>query len=108
MGEIIEKLKERWGVESLWGLLLILFIFAITGMTTLYVREFAFGWLGISAETPLWIEIFAWIFVVFPVYQILFLGYGFILGQFKFVWEFEKKSFRRIKGFFINSIVQKS
>lgn len=101
MGELIEKMKERWGVETFGGLLLILFIFAITGMTALYVRKVAFGWLGINAETPLWIELIAWILIVFPAYQMLFLIYGFILGQFEFVWNFEKKSLRRIKNLFV-------
>jgi uncharacterized BrkB/YihY/UPF0761 family membrane protein len=102
MGELIEKLKKRWGVETFGGFLLILFIFSITGMTTLYVRKLSFGWLGFTEETPLWIEIVAWIFVVFPSYQILFLLYGFLLGQFEFVWNFEKKSLHRIKSLFVN------
>lgn len=103
MGEMIDKLKKRWGVETLGGLCLILFIFSITGLTALYVRKFAFNWLGITAETPLWIEIVAWVAVVFPSYQVLFLFYGFILGQFKFVWNFEKKSLDRIKNLFVRS-----
>lgn len=103
MDEFIEKMKKRWGVESIGGLLLILFIFAITGMTTLYVRKLAFGWLGFNAATPLWIELIAWVLVVFPSYQLLFLLYGFVLGQFEFVWEFEKKSLHRIKNMFVRS-----
>lgn len=103
MGEMIEKLKKRWGVETLGGLLLILFIFSITGLTTLYVRNITFGWLGITAETPLWIEILAWVVVVFPSYQVLFLLYGFVLGQFQFVWNFEKKSLYRIKRLFVRN-----
>lgn len=101
MGKLIEKLKKRWGVETWGGLVLILFIFAITGMTALYVRKFVFSWLGLNAETSLWIEVLAWIVIVFPSYQILFLLYGFILGQFDFVWEFEKKSLHRIKNLFV-------
>ena len=101
MEQFIEKIMERWGVESVGGFLLILFIFAITGITTLYVRQLAFGWLGFSDMTPLWIEVVAWILVVFPSYQILFLLYGFILGRFEFVWNFEKKSLRRIKRLFV-------
>lgn len=100
VGKLIEKMKKRWGVESLGGVLLILFIFSITGMSALYVRKFAFGWLGIGAETPLWVETVAWIAIVFPSYQLLFLFYGFILGQFEFVWQFEKKSLHRIKSLF--------
>ncbi|MDZ7683338.1 MAG: DUF6787 family protein [Fodinibius sp.] len=100
LSKFIEKMKKRWGVDTFGGLLLILFIFAITGMTTLYVRQLVFDWLGFGAETPVWIELTAWVLVVFPSYQLLFLGYGFILGQFEFVWNFEKKSLRRIKSLF--------
>ena len=103
MSEFIEKMKKRWGVDTFGGLLLILFIFAITGISTLYVRKIAFGWLGIGAETPLWMELTAWIMVVFPSYQLLFLLYGFVLGQFDFVWNFEKKSLHRIKSLFVKN-----
>ncbi len=98
MTRLIEKLKERWGVETIWQLILILFIFSITGITALYVRKFVFGWIGIDEHTPLYIEVIAWVLTVFPAYQVLFLFYGFILGQFEFVWRFEKKSLRRITG----------
>lgn len=97
---MIEKLKERWGVKSLWQVLLILFIFSITGMTALYVRKFFFMLFGFDAATPMWEKIVAWVVTVVPSYQILFLAYGFLLGQFEFVWEFEKKSARRIRNLF--------
>lgn len=103
MGELIKKMKKRWGVKSIGGLLLIFFIFAITGMTVLYVRKFVFGWIGLNAQTPLWLEIIAWIAIVFPSYQVLLLFYGLILGQFEFVWNFEKKSLHRIKNLFIRN-----
>ncbi|HEX6982105.1 MAG TPA: DUF6787 family protein [Balneolaceae bacterium] len=103
MEEKIEKLKKRWGVDSWGGLLLILFIFSITGMSALYVRQFVFSWVGITEATPIWIEGIAWILVVFPSYQLLFLLYGFLFGQFDFVWQFEKKSLGRIKSLFVRS-----
>lgn len=94
-------MKERWGVKTLGSVLLILFIFSITGISVLYVRSVAFSLLGIDGETSLWIEIMAWVIIVFPAYQLLLLFYGFILGQFEFVWNFEKKSLLRIKSLFI-------
>lgn len=103
MGKLIKKMKKRWGVNSMSGLLLILFIFAITGISVLYVRKFAFGWLGLNAQTPLWLEVIAWIAIVFPSYQLLLLFYGLILGQFEFVWKFEKKSLLRIKSLFVKN-----
>ncbi|MDR8392482.1 prolipoprotein diacylglyceryl transferase [Aliifodinibius sp. S!AR15-10] len=98
MNQLIEKLKKRWEIETIGQLILILFIFSITGMTALYVRKFAFGWLGIDEHTALWVEVIAWVGTVFPAYQVLFLFYGFVLGQFEFVWRFEKKSLQRITG----------
>lgn len=98
MNQLIDKLKKRWDIETLGQLILILFIFSITGFTALYVRKFVFGWIGINEQTPWLLEVVAWILTVFPAYQILFLFYGFILGQFEFVWKFEKKSLRRLTG----------
>lgn len=98
--KIINKLKTRWGVESLWEVLLILFIFSITGMTALYVRKFVFEFFGFTADTSTWLKSVTWVATVFPSYQLLFLFYGMILGQFDFVWNFEKKSIRRIKSLF--------
>ncbi|MDX1586896.1 MAG: DUF6787 family protein [Balneolaceae bacterium] len=103
MTKLFEKLKERWGLDSFWHVMLILFIFSITGMTTLYVRQFFFDMLGISTDTAAVIKVLAWLLVVFPSYQALFLIYGFILGQFDFVWRFEKKSLNRIKNLFVRS-----
>jgi len=100
MEKIINKLKERWGVETIWQIVVILFLFSITGMSALYVRQFFFGLFGFNAHTPLWEEVVLWIVTVVPSYQILLLLYGFLLGQFDFVWRFEKKSARRLKNLF--------
>lgn len=103
MGKFIEKLMKRWGVTSYGKLLLILFIFSITGISTLFVKELLFGWMGIGEQTHTWIRTIAWVATVFPAYQFLFLLFGFMFGQFEFVWEFEKKSANRIKGLFVKS-----
>lgn len=98
MNQLVEKMKKRWEVDSLGQVLLILFIFAITGITTLYVRTFTFHLVGITPETSTWIKVLGWLAIVMPAYQVLFLFYGFLLGQFEFVWKFEKKSLQRISG----------
>lgn len=103
MTKLIEKLKKRWGVKNYWQLLLILFIFAITGIATLYVRKISFDLLGVSSDTQWWIRASIWVLVVFPSYQLLFLLFGFVLGQFDFVWRFEKKSIGRLKSLFVRS-----
>lgn len=98
MKKLFEKLKVRWELENYWQLILVLIIFSISGMSVLYVRKYAFQWLGFTAQTPLWEESIAWLFIVVPSYQLLFLTYGTILGQFEFVWEFEKNNLERLKS----------
>ncbi|MDZ7773043.1 MAG: DUF6787 family protein [Balneolaceae bacterium] len=100
MNRLLDKLMKRWEVESLWQVGVILVVFALTGMTTLYVNEWLFGLLGISDEDPFWLRTLFWLLLVLPAYQVLFLAYGFLLGQFRFVWRFEKKSFRKLTSLF--------
>jgi hypothetical protein len=36
--------------------------------------------------------------LILPIYNVLLLVYGALLGQFQFFWDFEKRFFRRIFG----------
>ncbi|HBX66985.1 MAG: hypothetical protein CL670_08715 [Balneola sp.] len=99
----LKKLMQRWEVENYWQVGLILFIFAITGSTALYVRKFIFQLIGFSESTPFWEEAVMWVLIVFPAYQVLFLVYGFLLGQFDFVWRFEKKNLLKLKKLFVRN-----
>ena len=94
---MLEKLKKRWNIESNFQVVILLFVFAITGSSTLYARNGIFFLIGITAETSLWLKIPLYVLVIFPAYQIIFLIVGALFGQFKFVWEFEKKVFARFR-----------
>lgn len=99
MNKVMYFLKERWGLNTYWDVAVVFFIFAITGMSSVYVKKPVFDLLGLSWEgTPI-LYVLAYIFVFFPVYQILFLFYGFIFGQFEFVLRFEKKMLSRLLPF---------
>lgn len=93
---MVRRLKKRWNIESDIQFILILIVFALTGMTTLWVRKAIWPLLGMAPETSLWIKGPMYIVVIFPIYQILQLIIAFIFGQFTFFWEFEKKMFRRL------------
>lgn len=93
---MVKFLKNRWKIESNLQFLAILIVFSITGMSTLWVRKGVWWLIGIEPATPFWIKLLMYIFIIFPAYQIMQLLYGFLFGQFKFFWEFEKKMFRRI------------
>ncbi|MEM7298304.1 MAG: DUF6787 family protein [Bacteroidota bacterium] len=91
----IKKLQERWGLTSLFQVIIILIVFACTGMTSLYVKEALYWIAGITPETTEWIRITYRIFATFIAYQFLLLGYGWVFGQFQFFWAMEKKILRR-------------
>ena len=95
-----EKLKERWQLKSGWQVLLVLITFACTGFSVLFLKGPLYALAGIDAQTPLWWRSLYYCLTVLPVYQVLLLAWGFLFGQFRFFWNFEKRLFGRIFGFF--------
>ena len=90
--EWMNKLKLKWGIESNFQIILIFIVFAITGYSSLYISKPLLELIGLQEE-----NLNPWIFkplrliLVFPVYQVVLLIVGFVFGQFKFFWQFEKK-----------------
>jgi hypothetical protein len=93
----LEKLKNRWGVHSIWQVLLILCVFACTGFTILFIKKPIYAVLGYTEQTATWqVKLLTWIVLILPLYNIILLGYGFIFGQFRFFWMFVNKLFGRL------------
>jgi len=92
---MLDKLKTRWGIHSNVQIILILIVFSVTGSAAVYVKKLIFDLLGIDTDTSLWIKIPMYILTILPAYQILLLIFGFIFGQFRFFYNFQKKSFGR-------------
>ncbi|MUH34466.1 diacylglyceryl transferase [Zobellia amurskyensis] len=98
----MQKLKERWAVTSNFQLIIIFVVFSITGSSSIYVAKpflnligleqanFSDSWWGITLYWTLRI------LLVFPFYQVLLIIYGWLFGQFKFFWAFEKNMLKRI------------
>jgi len=100
----MRRLKERWGIHSNFQLVMILVVFAITGSSAAKLATPLTNYLGITADNySAWIYWPARILLIFPIYQVLLVFFGFIFGQFKFFWNFEKKMLRRMGlGFLVN------
>ncbi|MFT5242488.1 MAG: hypothetical protein ACJA1H_001620 [Glaciecola sp.] len=101
---IFKKLENKWIVEQRWEIIRIFIVFAITGSSSLFIGRPIIYAIGITKENlnPFlyWI-LFIIIGLVF--YQILLVTFGWLFGQFKFFWEFEKKMLRRFGlGRFLN------
>jgi hypothetical protein len=96
--------KERWNITSNWQIFVIILVFALTGSTAAMISKPILHWLGVSRETHhILLYLLLYVLIIFPIYQVLLVGIGFLFGQFKFFWAFEKKMLRSMKlGFIIN------
>ncbi|MEA3479729.1 MAG: DUF6787 family protein [Bacteroidota bacterium] len=92
----IERLKHRWGIYSTGQVILILIVFACTGFSTLYIEELLARLFDIPDDRTWWTRVLIFLFITLPLYNIILLIYGFIAGQFKFFWNFEKRFFSSI------------
>ncbi len=94
--------KERWNIQSNGQLFVILVVFAVTGSSAAYLSKPILALFGIvKNEVPHWLYYPLYILLIFPVYQVLLVGFGFLFGQFSFFWAFEKKMLRSLKLGFI-------
>jgi Na+-driven multidrug efflux pump len=90
----VEKLKNRWKLESAWQVVVVLVVFACTGFTILFIKKPLLNWLaGEQGDTTL-ASVLYYLFIL-PLYNVVLLGYGFIFGQFNFFWNFEKRFMER-------------
>lgn len=92
---MFRKLKERWEVKNNFEFVMILLAFSLAGSSITFVRPPIFHALGIDKIDSLWLVVPLYIIILMPVYQVLLLTYGTLVGQFKFFWNFEKKMLRR-------------
>ncbi|TAG05744.1 MAG: hypothetical protein EAZ44_02980 [Cytophagia bacterium] len=93
MGFLV-KLQEKWQLKGITQVVIVLIVFACTGTTVVFIKQPLFALLGIQLKG--WIGFVLYLILILPLYQVLLLGYGFIFGQFKFFWEFEKRTWQRL------------
>ncbi len=98
-----EKLKNKWPVEQRWEMIAIFIVFAITGSISGKLAGPFTEFIGLGkGEVSGWLYWTARILLIFPIYQILLIFFGWLFGQFAFFWRFEKKMLKRIGlGFLI-------
>ena len=93
---IVERMKSRWGVGP-GGVVAILAAFSLAGLTTVRLKGPVMG-LMFTEATPGWLQWVVYLVVMLPIYQILLLGYGTLLGQFDFFWSKMKAVGRLVSG----------
>lgn len=104
----MNSFKKRWNINSNWQLAIILVVFAVTGSSSALLAKPITNFIGLTKENVGFFYIPFRILIIFPIYQILLVLIGFLLGQFTFFWAFEKKMLQRLKlGFIIDFFEKK-
>ncbi|MDT0539608.1 DUF6787 family protein [Croceitalea sp. P059] len=93
----MEKLKKRWGIDSNFQIIIIFIVFAITGSASAKLAAPLTELIGLKRELVSgWIYWPIRIILIFPIYQVLLVFIGWLFGQYKFFWAFEKKMLKRL------------
>ena len=93
----MEKIRNFFKVESNFQLLIVNVVFAVTGTISIYFAGFLLDILEINlinfGSFQYWT---LRIFLLIPVYQILLIVVGALLGEFNYFWRIEKKMLERL------------
>jgi len=94
--KLFKLLEKRWILDYRWEMIRVFIVFAITGSSSMFVGRPIMKYIGITKDNlgpVLYWVLFILIGLIF--YQILLVAFGWLFGQHKFFWEFEKKMLRR-------------
>ncbi|MDH4404343.1 MAG: diacylglyceryl transferase [Flavobacterium sp.] len=100
----MKKLKERWGINTFYQLLLIIAVFAINGSISARISSYLMTFIGINDNNTHWFIYYLILLVlVLPIYPFLLMGFGYLFGQSKFFFPFGKRMLSKIGlGFIFN------
>ncbi len=93
----MDKLKQRWGIESNFQIVIIFLVFAINGSLAVYLTNPVTDFLGVHKDTTP--PLLYWpirILAIFIIYQITLVIVGTLFGQKRFFWNMEKKMLKRL------------
>ena len=93
---IFKKLEKKWVLDYRWEMIRVFMVFAFTGTSSLFIGRPIIELMVLTKENlnPI-LYWFLFIIIGLIFYQMLLVTFGWLFGQFKFFWEFEKKMLRR-------------
>lgn len=93
----MKALKERWGLKTNWDLFAVFCLFSINGTLSAKISRPILEYFDLSTDTlSPWIYYPLKIIIITIVYQSTFPIVGWLVGQFNFAWNFEKKFLTRL------------
>lgn len=88
----MKKLKERWGIQNNFSLVVIFVVFAINGSLSARISVALLRLLDIHKSTTAWYLYYPLLIVmVLPLYPFLLMGFGWLFGQSRFFFPFARK-----------------
>ena len=93
----MQKLKQRWGIQSNFQIVVIFIVFAINGSASAKIGIFLMGLFGMTKENlhaVLYYLIMT--ILILPIYPLLLMVVGWLFGQSGFFFPFAKKMLNRI------------
>lgn len=94
---LFTKLYARWKVKARWELIAMFLVFAVTGSTAGKLSNPLMELIGLERSiTNGWIYWPVRILLIFPIYQILLVIFGWIFGQYRFFKAFAIKMVSRM------------
>ena len=98
-----KRFKQKWNIESNWQLGRVMIVFALAGQSILFVMPFIRSLFGLPDDISFIWKLLFFIFVSFPIYQILLLFWSLILGEIRFFIHFIKSTFQKTANIFRES-----
>jgi len=95
---LIQNLIKKFNAKSKAHLLVIFFVFGLSGSFSLWISSpimLALDLKNILNYYPLYL--FFRILIIIPIYQLILIIVALIFGEFQYFWRFEKKFLKRIK-----------
>tara|TARA_B100000161_G_C33546647_1_gene413393 strand:+ start:1168 stop:1413 length:246 start_codon:yes stop_codon:yes gene_type:complete len=77
---------------------MVFLVFGISGSLSVYISGPFLDYLNYKKYiTNNILQIILRLLIIFPIYQIILLAVAFILGEFKYFWNFEKKFWNKFR-----------
>jgi hypothetical protein len=89
------RMRTRWGVTSNWSVVAILASFSLAGMLVLRVSR-PIMHVVVPPDAPKWLWWTVRVTLIPPVYEVILLIIGTLLGQREFFWNKQKRLWRRV------------
>lgn len=94
---LFKKLENKWIVTYRWEFIAIFLCFAVTGSTSGRLSDPLMEFIGLSKDAVSgWIYWPVRILLIFPIYQVLLVIFGWCFGQYSFFLTFAKKMLFRM------------